>query len=100
MLGFLLVMLIEIGLAENVEIGKVEAFQQALEKDGFTVQQGGIAYLDLIKVYNLGVLPSAYGNNPSTKYVGYFVPPAPGYKVPELFAKMAAALGMSQNLSA
>ena len=45
-------------------------------------------------------MPSAYGNNPSTKYLTYFVPPAPGHKVPELFAKIAKALGMSQDTSA
>jgi hypothetical protein len=99
MLGLLFAILIGIGLAENVEMDKVKAFQQALEKDGFTVQQGRIGYFDLIKVYNSGVIPSAYGNNPSTKYLLYFVPPAPGYQIPELFAKIAATLGMSQNLS-
>src|SRR5512136_2623456 len=99
MLGLLLVMLIGTGFARNVEIGNEEAFQQALEKDGFTVQEGKIGYFDLIKVYNSGVIPSAYGNNPTTKYLLYFVPPAPGYKVPELFAKIATTLGMSQNLS-
>ena len=69
------------GLAVNVDIGDVDAFKQALEKDGFTVQEGELGYFDFIKLYNEGVLPSAYGNNPSTKYVVYFVPPAPGYKV-------------------
>ena len=29
------------GLAQNMDIGDVEAFKQALEQDGFTVQQGG-----------------------------------------------------------
>ena len=34
------------------------------------------------------------------EYLTYFVPPAPGSKVPELFSKIAAALGMSSNVSA
>ena len=89
LLPVLFAMSIGAGLAENVDIGDVEAFKQALEQDGFTVQQGGIGYFDLIKVYNLGLLPSAYGNNPTTKYLAYFVPPAPGHKVPEAFAKIA-----------
>ena len=92
-------MLIGTGLAENVKTGDVKAFQKALEQDGFTVQQGRIGYLDIIKLYNLGVLPSVYGNNPATKYLSYFVPPAPGHKVPELFSKITAALGMSQGTS-
>ncbi len=50
-------------IAANVNIGNVNAFKQALEKDGFTVQQGEIGFFDLIKLYNVGLLPSAYGNN-------------------------------------
>jgi len=92
--------LIGTGFAENVDIGDLLAFKQALEKDGFTVQQGRIGYLDLIKLYDTGVLPSAYGNNPTTKYLTYFVPPAPGGTVPELFTRITKALGMSQDTSA
>jgi hypothetical protein len=44
MLGFLFVILIGVGLAQNAETGDVKAFQQALEKDGFTVQKGGLGY--------------------------------------------------------
>ena len=99
-LAILFAMLIGACHAENVDIGNVTAFKQTLEKDGFTVQQGRIGYLDLIKLYDLGVLPSAYGNNPTTKYLTYFVPPAPGRKVPELFSKITVALGMSQDTSA
>ena len=80
-LAILFAMLIGTGLAQNAKTGDVKAFQQALEKDGFTVQKGGLGYFDLIKLYDLGVLPSAYGNNPTTKYLVYFVPPAPGHKV-------------------
>jgi hypothetical protein len=100
LLGVLFAMLIGTGLAQNATTGDVKAFQKTLEKDGFTVQQGRIGYLDLIKLYDMGVLPSAYGNNPSTKYLTYFVPPAPGRKVPELFSKITVALGMSQATSA
>lgn len=96
----LFAMLIVTGVAENAKTGDLKAFKQALEKDGFTVQEGRIGYLDLIKLYDSGVLPSAYGNNPSTKYLTYFVPPAPGFKVPELFSRIAVALGMSENVSA
>ena len=96
---FAFAMLIVTGIAENVDIGDVEAFQQALEQDGFTVQEGRIGHLDLIKLCKLGVLPSAYGNNPTTKYLTWFVPPAPGSEVPELFSRISAALGMPQDSS-
>jgi hypothetical protein len=91
--------LIGTGLAENVKTGDVKAFQEALEKDGFTVQKGGMGYFDIIKLHDVGLLPSCYGNNPATKYLTYFVPPAPGHKVPELFSKIAKSIGVSSNLS-
>jgi hypothetical protein len=98
-IAVLFTMSIGTGLAENVKTGDVKAFQKALEQDGFTVQQGSIGYSDLIKLYDMGVLPSAYGNNPSTRYLTYFVPPAPGHKVLEPFSKISAALGNSRNLT-
>jgi hypothetical protein len=99
-LAILFTMLIGTGLAQNATTVDVKAFKQALERDGFTVQEGRIGYFDAIKAYNLGVLTSALGNNPTTKYLTCFVPPAPGSEVPESFAKIASALGMSQNTSA
>lgn len=87
------------GLAQNMDIGDVKAFKQALEQDGFTVQQGGQSFFDIIKLHDLGVLPSCYGNNPTTKYLTYFVPPAPGHMVPEQFSKIARAIGLRSNLS-
>jgi len=97
----ILVLAVFIGpvLAENGEIGDLEAFKEALEEDGFVVQQGEVAYFDLIKLYDAGVLPSAYGNNPSTKYLLCFVPPAPGYPMDEQIAQIARTLGLSGNAS-
>lgn len=99
-LAILFTILIGTALAQNATTGDVNAFQEALEKDGFTVQKGGLGYFDLIKLYDLGVIPSAYASNPTTKYLTYFVPPAPGHEVPELFAKIASTFGVSSNLSA
>jgi hypothetical protein len=97
LLGVLFAMLIGTGLAQNAKTGDVQAFQQALEKDGFTVQKGEIGFFDFVKLYDTGVVPSAWGNNPTTKYLGYFVPPAPGYKVNEELSKHAKTLGKSGN---
>lgn len=99
-MAVLFALLIGTGLAENAKIGDATAFQKALEKDGFTVQQGAIGFFDVIKLYDLGVLPNALGNNPSTRYLSYFVPPAPGQKVPEEIAKIAAALGINLDAAA
>jgi hypothetical protein len=93
----LFALLIGTGLAQNTTTGDVDAFKQALEKDGFTVQQGELGYLDFIKLLNEGLIPSAWGNNPTTKYLTYFVPPAPGHEIDKRFSEIARALGMSGN---
>jgi len=96
----LLTMSMGAGLAEDVKIGNVEAFKQALEKDGFTVQEGELGFFDLVTLYNEGLIPSAYGNNPTTRYMAYFVPPAPGLKVNERSSEIARMLGKSGNATA
>ncbi|AKB71156.1 hypothetical protein [Methanosarcina mazei] len=104
LLGFLFTVLIGTALAQDMEANNkqandTEAFQQALEQDGFTVQEGELAYFDLLKLLEEGALPSAYGNNPTTKYLIYFVPPAPGYEVDEQISEITSTLGVSGNLT-
>lgn len=96
-LGFLFISLTEIALAEDAKTYDAEAFQQFLEQDGFTVKEGELGYFDLIGLLEKGVLPSAYGNNPTTKYVAYFVPAATGSEVDERVSRLTRALGMSGN---
>ena len=96
---FTFAMLIGTGFAENAETGDVEAFKQALEQDGFTVQQGGLSFFDLLKVYNNGVLPSAYGNNPNTKYLNLLVPPPSGQEVSGIISALMKALGVNANIT-
>jgi hypothetical protein len=74
MLGILFAVLTGTALAQDMEANDTEAndteaFQQALEQDGFTVQEGEVGYFDFLKLFEEGVLPSAYGNNPTTKYL-------------------------------
>jgi hypothetical protein len=95
----LFAMLIGTSLAQNATTGDVNAFKQALEKDGFTVQKGGLGYYDWNILYEKGLIPSPYAANPATKYLTYYVPPALGHKVPELFSKIASVFGKSANLS-
>jgi hypothetical protein len=92
-------MLIGTGLAQNVKTGDVEAFQKALEKDGFTVREGGLTYFDFMKLYNSGVMPSAYGNNPATQYLVYLVPPASGHHVTGIIAKIMNMLGVTADIT-
>ena len=96
LIGVLLTMLTGIVLADN-ETSDADAFRQALEQDGFTVQKGELGHFDTIKLLDEGVLPSAYGNNPTTKYLGFFVPPTPGQKVDKVLAEHARTLGKSGN---
>ena len=99
LLGILFTISIGTALAQNEtdDTNNTEAFQQALEQDGFTVQNGDLAYFDIIGLLDKGVLPSAYGNNPTTKYVAFFVPPAPGYEVEERINQITATLGVKGN---
>lgn len=57
---------------------KVDAFVAALEKEGFTVQEGKFEMFDVLAMYDAGVIPSCYGNNPSTPYLTYKLPGYPG----------------------
>jgi hypothetical protein len=60
--------------------GNLTDLKTILEKDGFIVQEGKFGILDIIGLYEAGYLPSCYGNNPSTPYMIYFLPPPPGQK--------------------
>lgn len=60
--------------------GNITDLKNILEKDGFTVQEGKFGYVDIIGLYEAGLAPSCFGNNPSTPYMFYFLPPPPGEK--------------------
>jgi len=69
------------GLAQQdkpVAAGDTDAFGVVLEQDGFVVQEGTLGVIPIIDLFNMGMLPSCYGNNPSTPYVICFAPPPPG----------------------
>jgi hypothetical protein len=60
--------------------GNITALKNNLEGDGFIVQEGKFGYIDIIGLYEAGQLPSCFGNNPSTPYMIYFMPPPPAAK--------------------
>jgi hypothetical protein len=95
----LFALLIGTGLAQNATTGDVNAFKQALEQGGFTVQQGGLGYFDFMKLYDMGVFPSAYGNNPATKYLIYLVPPPSGQEVGGIISEIIKVLGVTANVT-
>ena len=87
------------GFAVNADIGDVDAFKQALEQDGFTVQQGGLGFFDFIKLYDMEIAPSAYGNNPATQYLVYLVPPASGHEITGKISEIIKALGVTAKVT-
>ncbi|MCK9579818.1 MAG: hypothetical protein M0Q92_05135 [Methanoregula sp.] len=62
---------IEISLAENATI-------HAFENAGFLVNVGKMETFDVISMYNAGLTPSCYANNPSAPYMTAKIPKAPG----------------------
>ena len=99
LISVVFVLTIGAGFAVNVDIGDVEGFKQALEQDGFTVQQGGLGFFDFIKLYDMGLAPSAYGNNPATKYLVYLVPPASGHEITGKISEIIKALGVTAKVT-
>jgi hypothetical protein len=99
LLPVLFALAIGTGLAVNADIGDVGAFKQALEKDGFTVQEGGLGFFDFIKIYDMGIAPSAYGNNPATKYLVYLVPPASGHEITGKISEIVKVLGVTAKVT-
>ena len=82
-----------------MDIGDIETFKQALEQDGFTVQQGGLGHFDFMKLYDSGVVPTAMGNNPATKYLVYLVPPPSGQVVEGIISEIIKVLGVKANVT-
>jgi hypothetical protein len=62
----------------TADSGNITGLKNILENNGFIVQEGKFGYIDIIGLYEAGLAPNCYGNNPSTPYMGYFLPPPPG----------------------
>jgi len=57
---------------------KIDSFIASLQREGFTVQQGKLEKFDVLAMYDAGIIPSCYANNPSAPYLAYKLPPYPG----------------------
>jgi hypothetical protein len=51
---------------------------QAFQENGFLVGEGKMETVDAIALYEAGIIPSCYAINPSTPYMAFKVPKAPG----------------------
>lgn len=58
--------------------GDVNTFKAALEKDGFTVQEGQIIPIDVLSLCCAGQIPTCLGFNPIAPYKSVRLPKAPG----------------------
>ena len=55
-----------------------QALKAALEAEGFLVQKGKFKVVDLFGMYDAGLVPSCFGNNPAAPYLLPLVPLGPG----------------------
>lgn len=65
------------GLADTINIDK-NATLKAFTHEGFLVNEGKMQTIDILGMYDAGISPSCYGNNPSAPYMTFKVPKAPG----------------------
>ena len=68
------------GFGDGAEIDK-NVTLAAFEDQGFIVQEGVMATTNPIGLYEAGITPSCYGNNPTSPYMQFKVPNAPGQTV-------------------
>jgi len=69
------------GPAAVAAAGNVSLFFSALESDNFVVQEGKLEIFPAIEMYEAGIVPSCYGNNPSSPYMVYKLPAAPNQTI-------------------
>jgi len=69
-------------VAAPISSPQINAFQAALEKDGFIVQRGQLETIPFVDWCCNKELPSFYGNNVGAPYMTYRMPLGPGQTVP------------------
>ena len=74
---FLVVLLSAPGLGDFAGIDN-NTTVKAFEDQGFLVGEGIMATSNFIGMYQAGITPSCYGNNPTSPYMQFKVPKAPG----------------------
>lgn len=67
--------------------GRQETFQGKLDQRGFTVQKGSVEFPKILDMCCKCELPSCYGNNASSTFGLFALPPAPGQKAVNPYAE-------------
>ncbi|MEI6309663.1 MAG: hypothetical protein WCP58_08490 [bacterium] len=73
--------------SETPAQGNVDDLKAGMEKAGFVVAEGVFEAFDIVKMYDAGLITSCWGNNPSTPYMVYKLPLAPGQTVPNMMTE-------------
>jgi len=76
----------------------INAFKNALEKAGFTIQEGAYGYQDAIALCSAGVLDNCQGANVGAPYLAYKLPPAPDQKTPNMKIDPSSGLAFAYRL--
>ncbi len=74
----------EAPIAIENSLEQTNALREALENEGFLVQEGKLETFDVLKIFDAGLIPSCWGNNPTTPYMIYKLPVAPGQTAPNM----------------
>jgi len=67
-----------LGAGNGQAAGNPDRFLALLRSQGFQCNQGAVSFLDLFALGCACQVPSCWGNNPSSRYGAYILPPAPG----------------------
>ena len=67
-----------INARQSTEDEKLNDFVLTLKKRGFTIQEGKLSYVDILKLCSEGKVDSCLANNVGAPYAVCFLPPAPG----------------------
>lgn len=71
--------------ASQVSEGSIGALKEALESDGFTIQEGQVVLIDVLALCCAGQINSCLGFNPIGPYKVVRLPSAPGQIIPSSF---------------
>jgi hypothetical protein len=90
--GVLVALLVGVAQTQAAEEkSRLEAFQKKLNQRGFTVQEGSVEFPEILDMCCKCELPSCYGNNASSTYGLFALPPAPGQTTVNPYAEWFTA---------
>ena len=74
-------------VSETPSQGNIDDLKAGMEQAGFVVAEGVFESFDIVKMYDAGLITCCWGNNPSTPYMVYKLPLAPGQTVSNMMTE-------------